>query len=368
MTGFSARTAVCMLAIILVAHVSGQESRVTPETLLRMMEARFESLNPCWVRYTIKSAQDTRFYPPPAGYHGAVGKWTEWEAEVEFAQDGLKRSNWINRQHPYAQHPEVPSFRIGNGEVTIWPSNQPKVYMLSKAQEEVYFLDVPWGVSGERNFLDSLRLWKQGKSRLTLKSTVVDFAGRSCLLVERKAESTGWSGKVWILPECGMVLRHDSYDHKGRLVNRWECLEAKEFHKTLFPAVARHEHFIPDEGVLGSRTECRLDSVEFDRRNFSPNLFEVAIPRDVSVWDNDKKVLVRNPELTQSHLQGALERIGSSWWPWSAWIWAGCFIGGFLMVIAAGAHQYRRNRKGARAIRSVQPPGSTTLEPGIEKQ
>ncbi|MCI0456779.1 MAG: DUF4381 domain-containing protein [Gemmataceae bacterium] len=303
-------------------------------------------MNPIWVRYELATLETAAWQRV---FHEKEAGEVRIAVEGEFARKGTKRRSWGRRADPRLPAAFQEYFVLYNGEIQIRPSGKEREYIISKQSPADYAAETPLYVAGEEDFHDNLRGWVNGKykaPKVSLSETV-DSAGEKVVAVQITA-ATGEKYKAWLLPEQGHVLqRYERYNQGGGLAGRSEVQEFMTVNGFVYPKRGRWEHFTRDHG-LGFMTTFVVKSLETEPRKVPDSLFQFELPKDASVWDDDLKVLVRNTELAQSHLEEVIRRAGPPrrWWqPW--WGWAG--LAGVVLLLVFAFRWYRR-RTGVRPV------------------
>jgi hypothetical protein len=100
-----------------------------------------------------------------------------------------------------------------------------------------------------------------------------------------------------------------------------------------------------DRGTLVTKMSFVVDSIETRPSCIPDTLFTFAFPKDASIWDDDNKIMVRNTEVTESHLKEVIARLNPRTNLWLAWLnVAALGIAGALLTLI-GTYFLRRKRR-----------------------
>lgn len=336
-----------VLCLVAALCLQGEASfgEETPETkvlqeVLHVIETRRERMNPLWVRYEVHRIVT------PAWQKGARGGREDSHSEAEYACKGTKTRSWVAPGNSGAGRQE--DFIIFNGEVQIQPSNKENEYILSKAPSVKRTAPSPLSITGADGFFQSLKSWQAGKTKIAgLSVTRGQDKDDEPLAVVEIRYGTGWRNKAWLLPDRGYALRRiEVYNAKDEFVDRSQVLEFMTVNGLIYPKRGQSEHFLAG-GKLGFTETFQVSRLETEAGKIPDSLFRFDVPEGASVWDDDLKVMVRNTELTQSHLNEVLLRLGTPQSLWKKW-W---FLGGTTVGVALFGYvglRWWRRRKGNR--------------------
>jgi hypothetical protein len=308
----------CLLLFLLLPGTTiGQNSRTEEIVgeIIRKYQNREEQLNPVWVRFHLKHYES-------ANFRKAVTKGLEqqeFHASVngEFARKGNKTRSWATFEQPKTEW-EGDWFTIFTGEISIYPSNQANVYIVTKKQTGNYACSTPFQLGRENHILETLGLLTKGKSVVTSCTETVEESGEKIVVLEWSSLKTNWRDKCWLLSSKDWAIqKYQSFDDKNQLMNDLSVTEFETFRGTVFPKCGIESLYL--QGKQERTTEFFVDTFENESTKIPDKLFQYTFPKGSSIWDNDLKVYVRNTELTQTHLDEVVRRAGGDTWSVTWW-------------------------------------------------
>jgi hypothetical protein len=308
-----------ILLLLIANRAPAQEDNESfLKRIIKIYDDRQEQFNPIWVRYQLN-----RFESP--AWQKAFGRKLpalRWTIQAEFAQKGNKTRSWCNRKHPsFAPLDISEDFFVFTGDITIGVSNQKNTYFISKKKEEKYAAETPWSLSGEENLLKGLKWWKAKQPELPgmiIRDQEID--GKKNILLQWTDSSTTWKVTCWFLPDQGWLLRaQEIRNETGVVIDRSEVQETETVGGIVFPKRIEKEHFIKG-GELATKDIMQVSTIETQPSKIPDRLFQYEFTKDDVLWDNDLKVVVRQPEVYQSHLKEVIERAGPPKRPWISWL------------------------------------------------
>ena len=313
-------------------------------TVLEAFGKRVEKTNPIWVQleWTHLETEDWQ----RVARRAKKPEPQTWVEEWEFARKGTKTRVWQRQHRAGVNEWSRDQFRIYNGEIEISPSNEKNVFVVSTTPDKVLNLAdaSPFDIVGEETLHGFLKLWAKGQAQVTVRAdSETREMGERVRVVELDAPKTKWKDKCWFLPEKDWILlRQESYNEKGGPVDKWRGSDYREAQGLFYPKQGRHEHYLAN-GALGYTVLVDVKLVEVAANKIPDSLFEFEIPKDASVYDNDLKVMVRNADLTQSHLDEVIKRIAPSPPLWRRW-WLITASAACLILLASVAYWRAKHR------------------------
>ncbi len=344
---FVAITGVVMsLCALFPARLCAQEN--APKERLRLfsqaLAARFQQSNPIWVRFQFEKFDSAELLT--ALNRRKQASDLRYKAQAEYARKGTKTRSWWRYDDPTMRSWLGEDFILYNGEISIRLSNQENVFLISKAPAQGRVPELPTYVSAEDPLRDFLASWEAGQEELTnvtVKEEQQD--GHDPVLhfgwTGRKSQ---WSGHCWVVPSKNWMIRKlEQRAPPGRLVIVHEIDEYITSDGLYYPKRARRTSFY-DNGRVESRTDIDVESVETQASRIPDSLFQFELPKGSQLWDEDLKVMVRDTELTESHLAEVIRRLGPPRSPWVTWMWASLSVGVLALAGWVLLRIWRRRR------------------------
>jgi len=264
---------------------------------------REQQLNPVWIKYTLHLAQTGEYFNRRGKTSGesADHKIT---LEGEFARKGNRTRTWAINHDPDPRVPARETFRIFTGQVMITTLNEPNAYAISEHSDVLMEAESPYGIVGEEMLYVSLQQWMEGKKQIEVHTEPQAKTGSpgGMLVLELRYPKDSWKNKCWFMPEKGWTLhRFEVFNAAGEIVNACQAEEYQDAGGIFIPKRGQRKHYLKG-GRLGETVAFELSFAETRANRIPDTLFQFDFPKDSQIWDKDRKVFVRNADITESHL------------------------------------------------------------------
>jgi hypothetical protein len=314
------------------------------DLVLKTYEARESRRNPIHVKLK-RHIRELMMQPQPNGAP-AVTTLKRYDDEGEVVIKNNMKRTWSGNAAPDRPQSYQESFHVFNGTTEVSHFGDSNRFLLRRSPSGLNDAEPPWSMSGEERLLAYLRSWEKKTSDLKLVSTSMTrgFGDEEvCLIVFDYPNASGRE-KAWLLPGKEWIpWKLEIYDGKGNLTSIWETFEFMARDDLPFPKRGRRQVYNQKEII--NDTQYEVTSLELDAGNIPDDLFAVKFPKDAEFWDEDENVLIRNPEVAQSHLQSIIANAGQR----TSWGQVYAIVGGAgLVLIAALALSlafWRRRRR-----------------------
>ncbi|MBY0231712.1 MAG: hypothetical protein K2W96_20695 [Gemmataceae bacterium] len=202
-----------------------------------------------------------------------------------------------------SSHPIV---SVYNGRRTL--RHIDRLYSISAKAKAFSNYATPWDCSGEKAFRAVLDLLDRKKiAEKDIKITEGEQAGEVVLEV---VYETKWRNRFWLLREFGYVVkRAEIFNANGFLAYRYHGVEHEIVDGVPYPKKATCSYYkdIGGEAVLYEENRAEVESITTNRSEIPDSLFEMDIPKDAEIFDEDEQKFIRNPE----RLQRVLDEIAA---------------------------------------------------------
>jgi len=319
--------------------------------MLQCYQDHQQQLNPLWVQHenTVHETADLKKAEAAIRKAKTLSQVAptdlEWQLQAEYACKGVKRKTWSRTNRPDVPNAFRERFRLFNGEISIWPSRQSDVYYMSRKSEPIFSADWPLSVTGEVPLLATLKLWADGKQKISnvIVSPAKPQSNRELVLVQFTFADTGWQNNCWVYPDLGYApQRWEEQNEKKSLVDVWQADSYETYRGVVFPTSGQKTHYLPS-GKLSYTVRFRVTKVETEPARIPDSLFHFDLPENATLWDDDNKVMVRNTALTEAHLDEVVRNIRPPPSLWRYWVIAAAVLGAVATLIAVLI--WRRIRK-----------------------
>lgn len=340
----------------LAAGPAGGQSKNGRQLLnevLAALEARDKQMNPVHFIYSTdilwKKAWVSVLHPKlknPAD--------TRFSNSIVYARSGVKTYMRRVSTNPLSPESGREDFRLYNGEVTLYTSNQPNNIMMTRKNNEIFLGETPMQIVGEFSLLQSLRQWAKEESAfspITVSEKNDPATGK--LLIDFSYQSKAAAGikrKCTIQPDLGYAVRRcETFDNRsGSLINSYRCDNYDMIDGMAFPRTGVHEQYL-GKNELGFSVTLQLKSVETNAREIPESLFEYDTPEGMTLWDEDNQVFVRRSKQIQSHLDEIIRQVGPKTGLWQQWyVWGG--VATAVVAVAWFIRRRLRSRSAAGAV------------------
>ena len=347
---FSPRFGFALVVGLLTAPLcrgQGEQNSDLLNNILQACRSRQKISENIWVRFRFRDVQSAEYMKRIS--RNANAKELILAGQGEFAQKGTKVRSWARRENRSDQYWDEhdwlgESFIVYNGEISIRPSSQDKIFMISRAYDKKVAAERPTSIMGEELMFSELEAWASGKGKISDIRVLADKTyADEVVALQWKYPQGQATVKAWFVPSQGWILRRYeegvSYCKSSRFHEATEYIEHEGLY---YPKKGLNKLFMEDGQLQGS-TEFEVESLETRASHIPDSLFQYEIPKDAQVWDNDLKVMVRNTELTESHLAELIRRLGPPPSLWVRWSLSVIAVTGFV-ILAARTLRRVRNR------------------------
>lgn len=320
-----------------------------------VLEARSQGRNPIWVKCRVEqfeSAQSARLLTQrvPANAPGLADEVRDiqWTTLWEVARKGpLFRGSFVPVTRALFS-PKEPMVNVFNGTRTVTRIG-PDRYMVSKDPRAAVTFGSPWTVSGEDVFLRDLNRWATGAFKVAriIIEEEKDSAGRALLRVELHSPN-GYLRKAWLSPEESYAIyRCQSWNPNGQLTGQSFADSYRMVDGVPYAESGTDEYYAVDEpGLVLRRTSFKLESIVTDASQIPDSLFDLPIPRDAQIYDEDLKMTLRDPAQVQAYLDRLARLLPPRPRPWRWMIGAAAALLSVLVALLIIARKYRRQAAG----------------------
>jgi hypothetical protein len=314
--------------------------------LIQRYQQRQNQLTPIWVRFHLNIFESPVFRDKISG--GIQREEFRATVEGEYARKGNKTRSWKTSQvAPDDWQREW--FTIFTGELSIYPSNQPNTYFITKKPTNNYACSTPFLLAREEHILAVLSHFATDEVVVTSCTNTAHQSGEDLVVLEMLFPKTKWHDKCWVFPgKEWAIYRYESYDASNQLAN--DCLveEYDTCRGVYYPKSGVERFYI--NGKPEKTTDFKVDSIENESSRIPDSLFQFTFPQDSTIWDDDLKVYVRRTELTQSHLDEVVRRAGTNGRNWFAWLFTAGALAGISIIVIGWRITKRKARP--RALRT----------------
>jgi len=317
-------------------------------TIIDALRARDTDLNPILIEYRARHFESAVFLAAVAEALGNTLDESPLDLRYETSAMLARKGQLIHHsltgprvaEGRIVDETETTRFLIYDGTQSVTGTRPETMrYRISKNSPATTFMyETPWSVLNQDRATAALS-WQleQGTvpDELSIEESRLD-GGPAVLRLQLPMVD------VSVLPELGYALSAFEYrNESGNLLNRfsadWEMVEGIPI-----PMSSLSQTFSgDDEELVYKETEVVVQRVTTDPNQISDELFEVTIPTGAEVYDEDLRVLVRDPEAAQATLDGIPERPSS--WRMYYFILVNLGLAGIVVAILVW-----RNRKGKR--------------------
>jgi hypothetical protein len=300
-------------------RAQGTPSSQPLQSLYEALSDRHQRSNPIWVRFHTDSFESSDYQKLLS--NGKDSAERSYRFEGEFARNGVKTRSWGKYDHPPEYQWLGEMFFIFNGEISIHPLSQANIFSVSKTPDTTVVEDLPTMITGEDILREQLETWKQNKGSVANVETKQETSQdrEPLLLISWTYSRSGFKCKCWVSPSADwFIKRFEEYFPNGQLANSYESSEYETGNAVFYPTRGTRTRHLKT-GQLAAKTLFALDSIETRSSRIPDTLFQYEIPAGCQIWDDDLKTMVRDTDLTESHLAEVIRRLGPHPQVWRQW-------------------------------------------------
>jgi hypothetical protein len=338
------RFALTALLAALAAPASETElGAIQKAALERISQMRF-----IWIKYRVHEFMSKEYLkdmspvrPPDAPPAAPVTcSDLRFTVEAEYVRKGdLARTEFAGPSVEDGQLKAAKTSYVSvfNGRRTV-SRNGSRGYSINSRPDAVVGYADPWDLCGDRLLVKRFQNFKENK--VSLVSAEFSPGPTPDVRQLDLSFSSKWRNTLWLLPESGHCLRRfDTLDETGSHVASYHDMAYDAADGVLYPTGAILTKYKRQDGAVIVYQESRLEvvSITTKRRDIPNTLFEMDIPGDAMIYDEDQGKYLRNPERVQKVLDeiakesprrreprllgwvaviGAAALAGTGWWVW----------------------------------------------------
>lgn len=370
MTGDSVpRFIACLVAIALVSPQSGAEDKIdegTVKAIHRAYQDASRQLDPVHVYYKITLIETPEWVRVTSSGKKDQNREVAgriFQLEAEYARSGLKimsrakRLDLDNGRPPPSEW-ERESFWLYNGQVAVRKSNQENTYLITKNATPNWMAELPTSVSRGDTLLKTLDEWLTAPNTVVGTKTEDRVACQKVLLLDLVYPESKWKNTIRLLPERGFTIsQFESIDSNRRPVDIAEVTDFHDVNGIHYPKKVTAKHYM-SHSRLGYTQILEVSSVLTEARQIPDGMFRFEFPPGSQVWDEDTKTMVRQSELTESHLREVVRQLAPTPSLWKRWWFLGGACAGVTLLLVGLRYVVRR--RGRTAVTEAGAPGGGT--------
>jgi hypothetical protein len=291
-------------------------AQVQGEQQLRLLsdaiQKRRNQFNPIWVRYRLDITESGKYLSQvKPGYTGGEQKT---KFSCQYARKGTRIKAAAKRDEGTMLGWLDELFYTYTGEISIWPTNEKHVYNISKNPREEYPIEKPPHLLIEDQINHRLNLWTQRQLPISgitsLEEKVVN--GECTSLLAWSYPKTKWKSRCLTVPGQDWIIKTYQDDFpSGKIGILVEVTEYRTSGGLYYPQTGSRTDYFED-GTIQRRVAFEVDQLETQDSKIPDSLFQYDFPKGSQIWDDDLKVMVRNTELTESHLAEVVRHAASA--------------------------------------------------------
>jgi hypothetical protein len=218
--------------------------------LLQALRNREQASNELWVRFRIRTHESAAFLTMLKGARQESDRHEN--LQCEYACKGAKTRSYSNNDNPAdGDWMRGEYFNIYNGEISIRPSNEQKVYFLSRNPNPDRACELPSSIIGEDLLREDLEFWVAGKGKIHRIRVAEEVAedGEPMLRL-----TSDWQRDIrlicWVIPSQGWTLRRFEEYIAGKPVRKHEVQEFMTSGGIYYPKRGSRSVYGEDDGKV----------------------------------------------------------------------------------------------------------------------
>jgi hypothetical protein len=284
-------TLVCLIGLLIGgncgAFLFAQE--MTIEDLQKKLASRGDGLNPHVVKFEMEMTESKEWQAKFDKGKDLKEKATKISAG--YACKGEKTKSWGTRQ-VVGLAPEKESFQLFDGDASIWPSNTPDVFMLSRKKLRRYEGEPPLEIVRESETCRCVSRIAKGEDKPSRTSITDKEENEKHYVVFEVEYPNKWHSKAWLLPKQGFALVRAEQYVDCRLVYEMQVEEFTDVNGVSYPSKGWRKVFMEDKSV-GYETKFKVQSVKVGAKDVPDSHFQFNLPHGARLWDNDLKMWIQ---------------------------------------------------------------------------
>lgn len=289
-----------------------QASEEELRLLFKAIDNRQKQYNPIWVCFRLDITESAKYLEQlKPGYKDGD---RQSKYSCQYARKGTRIRSSVKGEGGTMTRWLTEEFYIYTGEISISPTNEKDVFKISRNAKPAVLIEQPPHLLTEQQLHQDLDLWAQGRLSLyrikILEEKAVD--GEPMILLTWTYPKTNWKCTCLTVPVQDWTVR--SYQDHFPSDKIGTALEVKEYLTSAglyYPRIGSRTDYFED-GSIQKKVSFQVDQLETQDSKIPDHLFQFDFPKGSQIWDEDLKVMVRDTELTESHLAELVRHAASS--------------------------------------------------------